>query len=130
MTLRQLLIHHSGFGYPVFDKRLKSFANDFGIDSLAKNNIHLPLVHEPGEGWIYGVGIDWAGILISRAEINLWKPFFKKISFSPLESKMSPCVQAKMTMLIKWLNVLPVINKIERFTLSRIYLAFLGVIPY
>ncbi len=87
MTLRQLLIHHSGFGYPVFDKRLKSFANDFGIDSLAKNNIHLPLVHEPGEGWIYGVGIDWAGILISRAVDKPLETIFQKNIFQPLGIK-------------------------------------------
>lgn len=26
----------------------------------------MPLVFEPGSGWIYGTGLDWAGVLISR----------------------------------------------------------------
>jgi CubicO group peptidase (beta-lactamase class C family) len=27
----------------------------------------MPLVHHPGETWEYGIGIDWAGILLERA---------------------------------------------------------------
>jgi len=43
----------------------------------------IPLLFEPDEGWIYGVGIDWAGLAVMRAtkknleeymEENIWKP--------------------------------------------------------
>lgn len=35
----------------------------------------MPLVHQPGEGWEYGTGIDWAGIVLERASgirLNDW----------------------------------------------------------
>lgn len=35
----------------------------------------MPLVHHPGEGWTYGVGIDWAGEVLHRAtgiQLNDW----------------------------------------------------------
>lgn len=35
----------------------------------------MPLVHEPGTRWEYGVGIDWAGIVLERAtgvRLNDW----------------------------------------------------------
>ena len=87
ITLRQLLTHNAGFGYPIFDRSLKYFANNFGIDWLAKTSIHLPLVHEPGEGWTYGVGIDWAGILISRAVDKPLETILQENIFQPLGIK-------------------------------------------
>ena len=87
ITLRQLLTHNAGFGYPIFDRSLKYFANNFGIDWLAKTSIHLPLVHEPGEGWTYGVGIDWAGILISRAVDKPLETILQENIFRPLGIK-------------------------------------------
>ena len=35
-----------------------------GINANGAEAPDLPLVFEPGEGWIYGVGIDWAGKLV------------------------------------------------------------------
>lgn len=35
----------------------------------------MPLVHQPGEAWEYGTGIDWAGIVLERAtgvRLNDW----------------------------------------------------------
>jgi len=87
ITLRQLLTHQAGFAYPLFDRNLKHFANNFGIDWLAKTNIHLPLVHEPGEGWTYGVGVDWAGILISRAVDKPLETILQENIFQPLGIK-------------------------------------------
>src|ERR1700744_4422477 len=45
--------------------------------------MHVPLHFEPGEGWVYGYGIDWAGLAVMRAttqtleeyfSANIWKP--------------------------------------------------------
>jgi CubicO group peptidase (beta-lactamase class C family) len=87
VTLRHLLNHQAGFGYPIFEQKLKYFANNFGIDWVAKNSIHLPLVHEPGEGWTYGVGIDWAGIMISRVLDKPLETIFQENIFEPLGIK-------------------------------------------
>lgn len=35
----------------------------------------MPLVHQPGSAWEYGIGIDWAGIVLERAtgvRLNDW----------------------------------------------------------
>ena len=87
ITLRQMLTHSAGFGYPMFDENLKYFAKDFGIDWLAKVDMHLPLVHEPGEGWTYGIGIDWAGVLISRAVDKPLETILQENIFQPLGIK-------------------------------------------
>lgn len=84
ITLRQLLTHNCGFGYPLFDKALKPYSEDFGIHWMAKNHMHLPLVHEPGEKWTYGIGIDWAGILISRLADKTLEDIFQENIFRPL----------------------------------------------
>jgi len=43
----------------------------------------VPLLFEPGEAWLYGYGIDWAGLAVMRAtkqtleeymSANIWKP--------------------------------------------------------
>ena len=66
-----LLTHSSGVGYDV-EGRLKAWRQSRGEPSLAVSGHVLaafstPLLFEPGEGMAYGGGLDWAGILISRA---------------------------------------------------------------
>lgn len=76
ITLRQLLTHTSGVGYDMMDPRLRAWRQSRGEAPLALTGRVLegfstPLVHEPGEGWAYGGGIDWAGVLISRLNGNV-----------------------------------------------------------
>lgn len=70
ITLRMLLAHTAGFGYSFFNHNLKAYTKLFGIDDLSgnANSVSTPLSFEPGTSWEYGVGIDWACILVSRAE--------------------------------------------------------------
>ena len=56
ITLRQLLSHTSGFGYPRWNPDLLRFA--------VPPNTVPPLVFEPGTRWEYGVSTDWIGRLI------------------------------------------------------------------
>lgn len=52
---------------------------------------NVPLVFEPGEGWCYGVSLDWAGIVVRRLHQNIsledyliqnvWKPVGLKAPF-------------------------------------------------
>jgi CubicO group peptidase (beta-lactamase class C family) len=77
ITLRHLLTHTAGTGYLFMDPRLTRWARATGrplpvplrksplsggqsIDS----RFNYPLLFEPGTGWVYGSGLDWAGRLI------------------------------------------------------------------
>ncbi|KAI1104723.1 beta-lactamase/transpeptidase-like protein [Jackrogersella minutella] len=69
ITLRMLLTHTSGFGYSFFDETLRDWSHPVGIDELSgdfRDLLKIPLRFQPGEGWAYGVGIDWAGVVLQR----------------------------------------------------------------
>jgi len=69
ITLRHLLSHTSGLGYSFFSDVLKKYANFFHVDEFdvaSERELLLPLLFEPGTNWAYGVGIDWAGVLLQR----------------------------------------------------------------
>ncbi|KAL7623282.1 hypothetical protein AAE478_006963 [Parahypoxylon ruwenzoriense] len=69
ITLRMLLAHTSGFGYSFFDETLRDWSHPAGINEFSgdvREIYKMPLRFQPGEGWKYGVGIDWAGIVLER----------------------------------------------------------------
>lgn len=48
----------AGFGYALFHEGLRDFSFPVGYDEFNAHigMINQPLVHQPGEGWQYGVG--------------------------------------------------------------------------
>ncbi|KAL2265760.1 hypothetical protein VTJ83DRAFT_6860 [Remersonia thermophila] len=77
ITLRQLLTHSSGAGYLVTSPRLARWARAVGRPmpvplrrsplsggQSVDSRFDTPLLFEPGAGWAYGCGLDWAGRLI------------------------------------------------------------------
>ena len=71
ITLRQLLTHTSGFGYDMFDPLMLSWRASraeppMGLSGRVVAAYSTPLRFEPGQGWAYGGGVDWAGVLVSR----------------------------------------------------------------
>jgi methyl acetate hydrolase len=69
VTLRQLLSHTSGFGYAFTSPDLGRYGETLGRPLLdGSRACHVqPLLFDPGEGWLYGIGIDWAGLAIEAA---------------------------------------------------------------
>ena len=53
-------------------------------DELMKRFGSLPLVHQPGEGWLYDSGSDILGVLISRATGMNLEEFLRQRIFAPL----------------------------------------------
>src|SRR5947208_5305499 len=59
----------------------------FGPDEYLKRLGHLPLVHQPGEKWMYHTGLDVLGVLIARASGQPLETFFRERIFEPLGMK-------------------------------------------
>ncbi|MEZ5597190.1 MAG: serine hydrolase domain-containing protein [Pseudomonadales bacterium] len=96
MTLRHLLTHTSGFGYDIWNADIGKAAQALGIPPAGAGRIaglHTPLLFDPGERWNYGIGIDWAGLMIESAsgqrlgkylEDNILGPLgMRSTTFSP-----------------------------------------------
>ncbi|KAF2094846.1 beta-lactamase/transpeptidase-like protein [Rhizodiscina lignyota] len=71
ITLRQLLTHTSGLVYEFTNAapQLAAWREKTGTPQIRGTVIdyyNVPLVFEPGKGWAYGPGIDWAGVLVER----------------------------------------------------------------
>ncbi|SEA01454.1 serine hydrolase domain-containing protein [Rubrimonas cliftonensis] len=67
VTTRMLLLHTSGFGYPTFNAAYLRLVREHGRPDVAtatRAAFRLPLLFDPGEGWEYGVGLDWAGMVV------------------------------------------------------------------
>ena len=88
ITLRQLLSHTSGFTYDTFDAGLQEWSR--GISRTAHSHCGSyegythPLIHEPGQGWAYGPGMDWAGRAVEiRSGLSL-EQFMQENIFAKL----------------------------------------------
>jgi CubicO group peptidase (beta-lactamase class C family) len=91
ITLRMLLSHTSGLSYTFFNEDIKKLSQASGIDEFGGtfDGIDTPLVHEPGERFTYGVGIDWAGLLLERVTGMQLGAYIEKHIFEPLGVKDS-----------------------------------------
>ncbi|TDZ36807.1 Acyltransferase mlcH [Colletotrichum spinosum] len=89
ITLRMLLTHTAGFGYTFFNSRLRDWSLPAGIDEFSGSirDVMQPLLFQPGEGWEYGVGIDWAGVALERATNLSLNDYIQKNVCQPLGLK-------------------------------------------
>jgi methyl acetate hydrolase len=78
VTVRHLMTHTSGFGYPFTSAILRDFKPRAG-DPAA------PLLFEPGERWHYGTSTDWLGRLVERVSGETLEGYFRRHIFDPLE---------------------------------------------
>jgi CubicO group peptidase (beta-lactamase class C family) len=95
MTIHHLLTHTAGFAYGLFDPVAGAAYADFGITeawtedsvTLAMNIPrfgHLPLMHEPGEAFTYGVNIDVLGYIVELVSDMPLDEYFEENIFKPL----------------------------------------------
>jgi methyl acetate hydrolase len=67
ITTRMLLLHTAGFGYDFFNEDYNRLAENHGQPSVitaSRASIETPLLHDPGDRWVYGTNIDWAGQVV------------------------------------------------------------------
>jgi CubicO group peptidase (beta-lactamase class C family) len=70
VTLRHLLTHTSGFGYAWIAPEIGAWVEATGAPgptSGLRAAHRQPLLFDPGEGWAYGIGVDWVGIAVEAA---------------------------------------------------------------
>ena len=91
ITIKQLLMHTAGFTYgwgnkPVDEryKELKMSGADASLADMAKTLGDIPLVHEPGERWTYGVSTDVLGYLVEVVSGMPFETFLQTRIFGPL----------------------------------------------
>lgn len=85
ITLRHLLTHTSGLGYDFTDGdvlRARGPAGPPPATSLA--SLRSVLKFDPGEDWLYGVGTDWAGLVVEAATGRSLDDWFAAEIFAPL----------------------------------------------
>jgi CubicO group peptidase (beta-lactamase class C family) len=86
-TLRHLLAHTSGMGYPRLNAMLGQWEDATGHPRFWEGSVdsfNKPTLFEPGTAWEYGLGIDWAGIVLERVAGRTLEDIFQKDIFRPL----------------------------------------------
>ena len=96
ITIRHLLSHTSGIGYGFIHPGLKILYDKEGIpdgfitsDAILGDKIKalakMPLLHEPGEQWTYGLNTDVLGYLVEVISGKTFEEFLHERIFKPLD---------------------------------------------
>jgi methyl acetate hydrolase len=104
ITLRQLLTHTAGFGYEIWRSeiaRYQTATNTPGITTCTNAALTTPLLFDPGEGWEYGINIDWAGKMVEAASGQRLDAYLQSNVLGPLgmkdtSFKLSPSQRARL----------------------------------
>jgi len=71
VTLRDLLTHTSGFAYDTWNAHQRAYQEFTGMPHIIVGTLasmYYPLQFDPGDGWAYGIGLDWVGQMIERVD--------------------------------------------------------------
>lgn len=84
ITIRHLLTHTSGMGYPFLHEPLQRLAEKLGDVGFLYDYMRFPLLYEPGAGWSYGISSRVLGALVEKVSGQRLDEFFARRIFSPL----------------------------------------------
>jgi hypothetical protein len=75
--------HGNDFYDPNLDKWFG--VTDAQVDHTGRlRTLNTPLMFDPGTKWSYGIGIDWAGIILERVTKSRLGDYFSEHLFEPL----------------------------------------------
>jgi methyl acetate hydrolase len=86
-TLRHLLTHTAGFSYEIWNMDIQKAQTAWGLPGIIEGKnagLRTPLLFDPGEGWEYGSGIDWAGKMIEAVSGMDLGAYMKQQVFAPI----------------------------------------------
>jgi len=87
VTLRHLMTHTSGLGYDTWCANQLAYQEITGAPHVmagTRESLYYPLQFDPGEGWVYGIGLDWTGQMIERVDGRRIDQFCQEEIFGPL----------------------------------------------
>jgi len=87
ITLRHLLTHTSGLVYNLWSAEMARYLEATGkpaVTTCERAALDLPLAFEPGERWQYGIGIDWAGLMVEAVTGQRLGDYLRENVFEPL----------------------------------------------
>ena len=91
ITLRSLLTHTSGLSYDGMHPSLLAWCAHTGraptTGATLLERFNPPLVFEPGSSWMYGAGLDYAGLLVERASGLSLEEYMREHLWAPLGIK-------------------------------------------
>jgi CubicO group peptidase (beta-lactamase class C family) len=88
ITLRSLLTHTSGMTYFSWHADTARYIDHAGLPHLftcANRALATPLAHDPGDGWNYGIGLDWVGKLVEGVTGQTLEQYFRDRILVPLK---------------------------------------------
>ena len=105
ITLNQLMLHTAGFGYEFFSHDVLKYITAENVPSLitsAKSALFTPLAFDPGEGWQYGINIDWCGQIVEavrgkRLDAVMKEHIFQQLGMQHTSFVITPDMQRRMT---------------------------------
>lgn len=91
-TIQDLMRHTAGFTYGIFsdtavDKLYRDadvLKVDSSLDAMITKLSKIPLLYQPGEKWVYSVGVDVQGYLIEKISGQSFPDFLQERIFTPL----------------------------------------------
>ncbi|MEM7659521.1 MAG: serine hydrolase domain-containing protein [Bacteroidota bacterium] len=95
VSIRDLLTHSSGIGYPFIQQAYGALAYPAGIlDGMSLDSVTLedqipligkiPLLHQPGEAYTYGLSLDVLGHVVEVVSGQALDEYFSEHIFEPL----------------------------------------------
>jgi CubicO group peptidase (beta-lactamase class C family) len=91
---RHLLTHSAGLSYdyvhPLLQRfrKLQNHSTSWTRPGLSRDNFLFPVLSEPGTEFTYGVGVDWAGIMVEVVNGGMkLQEYFQKNIWEPLGIK-------------------------------------------
>ncbi|PSN69486.1 beta-lactamase/transpeptidase-like protein [Corynespora cassiicola Philippines] len=105
ITIRQLLSHTSGMSYDAIDPDIQKWSQSTGRTASTldqtREGWNTPLRFQPGESWLYGSGIDWAGQILEVLTGQTLGDYMSKNIFTPLNMTDTTFRRQKMGQSLK-----------------------------
>jgi len=87
ITLRHLLTHTAGYGYPIWSEALARYYRVMSLPSTGSCEmaaLRVPLLFDPGERWGYGINLEWAGKIVEAVSGRKLSAYLRENLLDPL----------------------------------------------